>query len=128
MHTAIELEQQVVAAFGSAIDGLHVDVEARDLALDRIKSIIRTGSDTVFARVLGHMVAIDRLRLDRELAMSERQTSSIRLSAPANLADVHALLEAMRNPPQASDATLPQVESIPPAQPQQEGDTPAQSQ
>lgn len=128
MHTAIELEQQVVAAFGSAIDGLHVDVEARDLALDRIKSIIRTGSDTVFARVLGHMVAIDRLRLDRELAMSERQTSSIRLSAPASLQDVHALLEAMRNPSAASDATSDKLASLPPADAQPGGGGPPQSQ
>lgn len=128
MQTAIELEQQVVAAFGNVVEGLHVDAEARDLALGRIKEVIRTGSDTVFARVLGHMVAIDRLRLDRELAMSERQTSSIRLSAPANLADVHALLEAMRQPQAASDSTLPQVASIPPADAQPGGQPPPQSQ
>lgn len=125
---SIELKQNIIRAMDDGLSRLEPTATLREKAIARCEAILESGSDRDATRIITAIIAMERLQLDRDLAASGQSTGSIRLSAPANLADVHALLEAMRNPSAASDSTLPQVASIPPAEPQQPGDGPAQSQ
>jgi hypothetical protein len=111
-----ELEyQQISRALQAEADYLESDRELREIAIKRAKHILEFGSEHGATKIFKAVVDLERLRLEREIAASGSHTASIRLSAPANLSDVHALLEAMRQPAIASDANLPQMASVPQA-------------
>ena len=122
------LEYQQIARVVTDSSYLEADPELRAIILKRAKEVAEFGTESGFIKLTQTVAYLERLRQEREMAAASQTTTSIRLSSQPKLDHVHALLDAMRQPQAATDATLPQMASIPPAQPQQEGDKPAQSQ
>jgi hypothetical protein len=111
MFAEVELRQNIVDALSSGVSRLKASDVLRQKAIARCERILDTGTDRDATRIIAAIIAMERLQLDRETTAVSQNSSSIRLSAPANLADVHALLDALRQPAIATDASLQELAS-----------------
>jgi len=117
MFAEVELRQNIVDALSAGVSRLEASDVLRQKAIARCERILDTGTDRDATRIIAAIIAMERLQLDRETATVGQNSSSIRLSAPANLADVHALLDALRQPALPSDASLHELASLEQANP-----------